>query len=203
MMKALGATLAKPAAFGLALAVFAAFVALVLPGKAADAAAYTPPGASFDTSFFYSPAQAIERAAAYSAEGRGAYIYDRWTFDLAWPAAYGFFMLSSWAFGLRLLAGARGKAPAYRALALPALGVAFDLAENSAVTALMIGTGMAAGSATPLWLPAAAAAASAATALKWLFVGTGLLGTLVLPAAGAARLLIASRRGSGGGGPSS
>ena len=198
MMKGLGATLAKPASFGLALAVFAAFVALVLPGKAADAAAYTPAGANFDTSFFYSPAQAIERAAAYSAAGRGAYIYDRWTFDLAWPAAYGFFMLSSWAFGLRLLAGARAKAPNYRALALPALGVAFDLAENTAVTALMVGTGMAAGSVPPIWL--AAAAASVATAMKWLFVGTGLLGALVLPAAGAARLLIASRRGSAEGG---
>lgn len=155
-MKGLGPALARPAVFGLAVAVFAAFVALVLPGKAADAAAYTPPGAGFDTSFFYSPAEAAERAAAYSAGGRAAYIYDRWTFDLAWPAAYGFFMLSSWAFGLRLFAGARGKAPAYRALALPALGVAFDLAENAAVTALMIGTGMAAGAAAPRWLPAAA-----------------------------------------------
>lgn len=194
-MKSLGQALAKPAVFGLSVFIFAAFVALILPGKAADAASYTPPGASFDTSFFYSPAQAIERAAAYSAEGRAAYIYDRWTFDLAWPAAYGFFMLSSWAFGLRLFAGARGKAPAYLALALPALGVAFDLAENAAVTALMIGTGMAGQGVQPGWLAAAAAAASAATALKWVFVGTGLLGALVLPAIGAARLMLASRRG--------
>lgn len=201
-MKAIGATLAKPAVFGLAVLVFAAFVALILPGKAADAAAYTPPGASFDTSFFYSPAQALERAAAYSAEGRAAYIHDRWTFDLAWPAAYGFFMLSSWAFGLRLSAGAKGVAPAYRALALPALGVAFDLAENTAVTALMLGTGIAAAGGSPGWLTAAAAAASAATALKWVFVGTGLLGALVLPAVGAARLMLTSRR-SAAGGPSS
>lgn len=192
-MKRLGHALAKPAVFGLAVLVFAAFVAFVLPGKAADAASYTPPGASFDTSFFYTPAEALERAAAYSAEGRAAYIYDRWTFDLAWPAAYGFFMLSSWAFGLRLLAGARGKEPSYRALALPALGVLLDLAENTAVTALMIGAGMAAGGGSPGWSAAAGAAASAATALKWVFVGTGLLGALVLPAVGAARLL-ASRR---------
>lgn len=206
-MKGLGPTLARPAAFGLALAVFAAFVALILPGKAADAALYTPPGAGFDTSFFYTPAEALERAAAYSAEGRAAYIYDRWTFDLAWPAAYGFFMLSSWAFGLRLLAGARGKAAAYPALALPALSVLFDLAENTAVTALMIGTGAAEGGSAPGWLPAAAAAASAATALKWLFVGAGLLGALVLPAVGAAGLMLVSRGRAGGspraGGPSS
>lgn len=202
-MRKFGQALARPAVYGLAVAVFAAFVAFVLPGKAADAASYTPPGAGFDTSFYYAPSEAIERAASYSAEGRAAYIYDRWTFDLAWPAAYGFFMLSSWAFGLRLFAGARGKAPAYRALALPALGVAFDLAENAAVTALMIGTGMAAGGSPPPWLPAAAAAASAATGLKWLFVGTGLLGAMVLPAAGAARLMLVSRRGEAGGGPSS
>lgn len=202
-MKGLGPTLARPAVYGLALAVFAAFVALVLPGKAADAASYTPPGASFDTSLFYTPAAAAERAAAYGAEGRAAYIYDRWTFDLAWPAAYGFFMLSSWAFGLRLFAGARGKAPAYRALAIPALGVLFDLAENTAVTALMIGAGLAERAAAPVWLPAAAAAASAATALKWLFVGLGFMGALVLPAVGAAGLMLASRRGGAGGGPSS
>lgn len=201
-MKRLGRALAKPAAFGLALAVFAAFVAFVLPGKAADAASYTPPGAGFDTSFFYTPAEALERAAAYSAEGRAAYVYDRWTFDLAWPAAYGFIMLSSWAFGLRLSAGAKGVAPAYRALALPALGVILDLAENTAVTALMLGTGIAAAGGSPGWLTAVGAAASAATALKWVFVGTGLLGALVLPAVGAARLMLTSRR-SAAGGPSS
>ncbi len=204
----MGNALAKPWLFITATAAFMVFAFTVLPAKAADAAVYTPPGASFDTSLFYTPAEAIERALSYGEEGRAAYIYDRWTFDAAFPLVYGLFMLSAWAFGLKRFApsgippagkaaseaGAGKAKPRYRWLLVPALGIAFDFAENGAVTLLMLGVGkvgaeaalagVAVGGAlgAPPWLGLAAAASSAATALKWLFVGAGFAGAVALPA---------------------
>jgi hypothetical protein len=138
----MGDILAKPRLFAAATAVFVVFAFTVLPAKAADAALYTPPGASFDTSLFYTPAQALERAFAYGEEGRAAYIFDRWTFDLAFPLVYGVFMLAAWAFSLKRLVSGDGQAkPAYGWLLVPALGIAFDFVENTAVTLLMLGVG--------------------------------------------------------------
>lgn len=224
----MGDALAKPWLFLTATAAFIVFAFTVLPAKAADAAAYTPPGASFDTSLFYAPAQAIERAVSYGEGGRAAYIYDRWTFDAAFPLVYGLFMLSAWAFSLKRLApigaspagapvadspvgdaGAGKGKPRYGWLLVPALGIAFDFAENSAVTLLMLGVGslgaeaalgsgaMVGALGVPPWLGLAAAASSASTALKWLFVGAGFAGAVALPALaglGALRRLRPARR---------
>jgi hypothetical protein len=202
-MKRLLVLLSAPLPFILSVLTMAAFMILVLPGKALDAADYTPPGAGFDTAGFYSPAQAIERVAAYSTEGRAAYVHDRWTFDLAFPLVYGCFMCCAWAFGLARLTRlarlttvstglpvglSRGeslrvirKAPAAAGdrlawlLIIPLLGVICDFIENSAVTILML--------AYPEAPLPAALAASAGTALKWIFVGIGLTGAIVLPVA--------------------
>jgi hypothetical protein len=219
----MGDILAKPRFFAAATAVFVVFAFTVLPAKAADAALYTPPGASFDTSLFYTPAQAIERAFSYGEEGRAAYIFDRWTFDLAFPLVYGIFMLSAWAFSIKRLASGAGQAkPAYSWLLVPALGIAFDFVENTAVTLLMLGVGssglesaarggalggVALGTtlgASP-WLQAAAVGSSAATALKWLFVSAGFAGALTLPLAAGIAALARGRRGARpkGRGPSS
>jgi hypothetical protein len=166
-------------------------MATVLPAKAADAAAYTPAGASFDTSFFYTPAQALERVGLYSPEGRVAYVYDRWTFDVVWPLVYGLFLFSGWAFGLSCLVPADGKGrDRARAawLLVPDLAVFFDFVENTAVTILML-----AYPASPL---AAALVASAGTVIKWVLVMTGMAGAVGLPLAGGIAVLL-RRRGSG------
>ncbi|MDX9957827.1 MAG: hypothetical protein RBT68_05220 [Spirochaetia bacterium] len=196
MMSRIFGFLARPLVFGFSVAVLALFMATILPAKAADAASYTPAGAAFDTSFFYTPAQAIEKVGLYSPEARSAYVYDRWTFDVAWPLVYGFFLLSGWAFGLALLkpAGSKGKAGSLDAssrtrwLLVPALAVVFDFVENTAVTVLML-----AYPAAPL---AVAAVASAGTLIKWVFVMTGVSGALGLPLAGGIAVLY-RRRGSG------
>jgi hypothetical protein len=205
----MGDILAKPRFFAAATAVFVVFAFTVLPAKAADAALYTPPGASFDTSLFYTPAQAIERAFSYGEEGRAAYIFDRWTFDLAFPLVYGVFMLSAWAFSIkRLVSGAGQAKPAYSWLLVPALGIAFDFVENTAVTLLMLGVGssglesaarggaLGATLGVSPWLQAAAVGASAATALKWLFVAAGFAGALTLPLAAGIAALARGRRGA-------
>ncbi|OHD82506.1 MAG: hypothetical protein A3J97_11640 [Spirochaetes bacterium RIFOXYC1_FULL_54_7] len=183
--------LARSWVFGVSVAVLAVFMATILPAKAGDAASYTPVGASFDTSFFYTPAQAIERLGLYSPEGRAAYVYDRWTFDLAWPLVYGFFLLSGWAFGMSCLVPAEGKGRDRGSafwLLVPALSIFFDFVENAAVTVLML-----AYPAAPL---GAAVAASVGTVIKWVFVVIGMSGAIGLPLAGGIAVML-RRRGSG------
>jgi hypothetical protein len=171
--------LARPLVFGVSVALLAVFMATILPAKAADAASYTPARAAFDTSFFYTPAQAIERVGLYSPEGRAAYVYDRWTFDLVWPVVYGFFLLSGWAFGLsRLVPEKDGERDRGRAvwLSVPALAVFFDFIENTAVTVLMLSY-----PASPLVV---AVIASVGTTIKWVLVVVGMSGAIALPFAG-------------------
>lgn len=157
--------LSSPLVLAVSALMFFYFLFAVLPAEALRAARYTPPGAAFDTSFAYSAKEAIERAAAYSTEGRFQYIAARWSFDLLWPAVYGLFAFSAWSLSLGRLA----KNPGYRRLAyLALLGPAFDYGENIAVTGLMA-------------VPAESAfgwalAASIATPLKWIFVALGLGG---------------------------
>jgi hypothetical protein len=174
--------LARPWVFAASVLVLAVFMATILPVKAEDAAGYTPEGASFDTSLFYTPSQAVEKVALYSPGGRAAYVYDRWTFDLAWPVVYGFFLLSGWVFGLSRLVPAGRKDRARAAwLLVPTLAVFFDLVENTAVTVLML-----AYPATPM---AVAVAASAGTVIKWVLVVVGMTGAIAFPIAGIARCL--------------
>lgn len=184
MMPRIFSFLARPWVFGISVIALVVFMATILPAKAADAASYTPTGASFDTSFFYTPAQAIERVGLYSPEARAAYVYDRWTFDLVWPLVYGFFLLCGWAFGLsRLLpAGGIGHAGRSRWLLVPVLAVFFDFVENTAVTVLML-----AYPAAPL---AVALVASAGTLIKWVFVMVGMSGAVGLPLAGGIAVML-------------
>jgi hypothetical protein len=163
--------LASPWLFAAAAVVFILFIVLVLPGQSAGAARSTPAGASFDTSLFYSPRQAFEKAAAHSVEGRFEYIRARWSFDLAWPLVYGLFALTGCAFGLRRLGP--GAASRWRLALFALLGPGLDFAENIAATVIMASV-----PAQPLgW----GIAASAATPLKWLFVSLGMGGAVILP----------------------
>ncbi len=176
--------LASPWLFAAAIVVFLLFLALVLPGQSAKAAEGTPGGSSFDTSLFYTPAQAFDRAAAHAPEARFAYIAARWSFDLAFPLVYGLFALAGWAFGLARL-GPRLSAPRPRLALAALLGPAFDFAENAAATVVMASV-----PARPLgW----GIALSIATPLKWLFVVVGIGGAVALPVAAGIRALV--RRG--------
>ncbi len=186
-MKNLFTFLARPRTYAACLAAFLLFGALVLPWKSAQVARYTPKGAGFDTSLAYSPAEAQRRAGLYSEEGRASYVFDRWTFDLAFPAIYGAFMLSSWAFALKRLG--KNRTGTHRFLAIPLAAVAFDLAENISVTVIMLGFPEAQGFA--------AFAASASTLLKWIFVGAGFAGSLFLPLAAMLAFFIRKKRIAG------
>jgi hypothetical protein len=174
--------LSSPWLFAASIVLFALFMALVLPRQSAGTAEGTPEGASFDTSLFYTPVQAFDRAAAHTPEARFAYIAARWSFDLAFPLVYGLFALAGWAFGLARLGPWLAAHPRLALIAL--LGPVFDFSENIAATVIMASV-----PARPLgW----GIAASIATPVKWLFVVLGIGGAVVLPIAAGIRAL---RRG--------
>lgn len=171
MKKPAGPRAFPVAALLLSLVPFAWFVFAVLPGQSEAAGAYTPEGAAFDTSFFYTPREAVSKVSRYSVENRLAYIAARWTFDLAWPVAYGLFAFCGWAYALDRFRVPRRWRTFGAAITL--LGPCFDYAENIAVTVLM--------AAPPGDAEFVAVAASSATLLKWIFVVPGIAGAMILP----------------------
>jgi len=172
--------LAKPIVFIIGSIAIMLFLMLILPNEASKAATYTPEGASFDTSFFYTPAEVYTKAAAYSAEGRTAYIRARWTFDLIFPLAYGFFCLTAIAFGGTRLK--MNRKTLYVLILLPILAVFFDLAENTMVSLVM-------GNFPKEYLFLAFAAAIA-TLCKWIFVMTAFSLAMLLPVLTGIRALL-------------
>ncbi|MBM3137144.1 MAG: hypothetical protein FJZ98_03030 [Chloroflexi bacterium] len=145
----------------LSLILFLAFSALVLPGQSAAAESYSGETGSPDTSLFYSPGDLYRMAEAYGPEGRQAYIRARFTFDLAFPLVYGFFLIAcnSWLLSKIIPAG-----KSWRLLNIaPLAGVLFDFLENFSA-AWVIGR-------FPLDAPIFATIAPAFTLFKWIFVG--------------------------------
>ncbi len=178
------AWLAKPIVFIIGCVVIVLFLMLILPNEAAKAASYTPEGASFDTSFFYAPTEVYTKTAAYSAEGRAAYLQARWTFDLVFPLAYGFFCLTAVAFG-----GTRlkiNKKALQLLILLPILAVFFDLAENTMVSLVMANF--------PKESMFLAIGASTATLCKWTCVISAFSLAMLLPILAGIRAIWHRRR---------
>jgi hypothetical protein len=143
------------------LIIFILFIALVLPGQSAAADQYSGETGSPDLSFFYSPDDLYRMADAFGPAGRQAYIHARFTFDLAFPLVYGFFLTVciSWLLKHALLPGNSWKLLNL----LPATGVIFDLLENISAS-LVIGR-------YPAKTPVPATLAPFFTGIKWIFVG--------------------------------
>jgi hypothetical protein len=153
----------------LAAACFVLFMALVLPGQAAQAEAISVGAGSPDTSFWYTASDLYRFAEAYGETGRDAYVRARWTFDLIYPLVYASFLISclSW-----LFAYASPPTSAWRALNLvPFLGMIFDYLENTATSMVM--------ARYPNLTPLAAYAAPLLTLAKWVFVLGSFLGLTI------------------------
>ncbi len=182
-MKKIVKKLAHPILAVSGVAVITIFLLFVLPDESNKAAEYTPEGKSFDTSLFYRADSVYGRIASYGDDGRAAYIYTRWTFDLIFPLAYGFFCLTAAAFGLVRLV--RPESRFILLLLFPLLAVFFDLGENIFVTVLMVNYPR-----EFLFIPAAA---SACTFMKWIFVTISMLQAVLLPAAAGIKFLFTQR----------
>jgi hypothetical protein len=112
----------------LGLVVFLLFTTLVLPGQSSDAEEFSYQAGSPDLSLYYSPAELYAMAEAYGPEGRAAYVRARFTFDLAWPLVYTFFLATSISWIFRKI---RPTGNAWQILNItPVLGAVFDYLEN-------------------------------------------------------------------------
>jgi len=143
----------------LGLAVFILFMIFVLPQQAQKAEAYSS-GVSPDTSYFYSADDLYRMAEMYGSEGRAAYIYARFTFDLIFPLTYLLFLSTSisWLFNRAFATDSR-----WRLLNLfPLAGAFFDYLENISASLVM--------GRYPNSTPLVDVLAPVFTLTKWLFV---------------------------------
>lgn len=143
-----------------ALIIFVAFTALVLPGQSRESASISGETGSPDLSFYYTRDDLYEMAEAYGVEGRAAYIKARFTFDVAWPIVYTFFLSTtiSWAF----LKFSTPDGKIWRLNVLPVLGALFDYLENASTSLVMF--------RYPSLSPPVDFLASWFTLLKWLLI---------------------------------
>ena len=104
-------------------------------------------------------------AEAYGEAGRQAYIHARFTFDVAWPLVYTFFLVTamSWLFQR----GFPPESPWQLANLVPLLAALFDFLENMTTSWVM--------ARFPEPAPLAGILASLATPLKWTLVGGSVL----------------------------
>ena len=141
------------------LVVFILFMIFVLPQQAQKAEAYSG-GTSPDTSYIYSASDLYQMAESYGAEGRAAYIYARFTFDLVFPLAYLFFLTTSISW---LLARGLSENSRWRMLNLfPLAGAIFDYLENISTSLVL--------ARYPSQTPVVDVLAPVFTAIKWVFV---------------------------------
>lgn len=144
-----------------ALGVFVAFSTLTLPGQNRIAETYSQGSGSPDTSLFYPGGDLYAMAKWYGETGREAYIHARWTFDLAFPFVYTFFLLTAISWLFRPIIPQNS---IWRKLNLiPLAAMLFDFLENSMTTAVM--------AEFPSRVRIAEIFASAFTPIKWLLVG--------------------------------
>jgi hypothetical protein len=144
-----------------ALVIFISFTTLVLPAQSAEADEASGGASTPDLSIFYSPDELYQMAEAYGPEGRAAFIHARWTFDVAWPLVYTFFLVTSisWLMSRVFPAESRWQ---FANLA-PVLAASLDFLENASNSLVM--------ARYPLPTPVVAALAPFFTLFKWLVVG--------------------------------
>jgi hypothetical protein len=145
-----------------ALLVFIAFSALVLPrqSRPQGSEAGTP-----DLALFYSKGDLYRWAEAYGEQGRRDYVHARFTFDVAWPLVYTFFLVTaiSWLCAKAFQPSSRWQL----ANLAPVLGMSFDFLENFATSLVM--------ARFPQPTPVLDSLAAVFTLLKWGFIAASFL----------------------------
>lgn len=151
-----------------ALILFALFMAFVLPSMAGRLADLTGAAESPDTSLIYSAGDLYAMAEAYGETGRSYYVYQRFTFDLVWPAVYLLFYVAVITTLFRVLPGGH----LLRLVnLLPFGGALFDLLENIAAAFVMY--------RYPRVSPVAANLAPLFTSTKWVLIAASSLAVVV------------------------
>jgi hypothetical protein len=152
--------------------IFLAFGVLVLPREAARAEQVSRGAGSPDTTLMYTREELYSLAEAYGSEGRRAYVRARYTFDIAFPFVYGFFLVTAIGWLLAKVTGAGNRLRMINLI--PILGVLFDFLENLSTSIVML--------RYPQETDLVAALAPILSLVKWIFVygSFAVLGVLVL-----------------------
>mgnify|MGYP001346184257 CR=1 FL=1 len=153
----------------LAVALFLVFSALELPRQSAKAEQYSQGIGSPDTSLFYSGGELYSMAKWYGADGRAAYLRARWTFDLAFPFVYTFFLVTAVSWVLNRVLPERSRLRLLNLLPLAAM--LFDFLENSMTSLEMV--------TFPSRISAVEWLAVVATPLKWFTLAVSFLVLLI------------------------
>jgi len=142
------------------------FTILVLPSQAEVSRESTGSTTSPDTSLYYSPEDLYKIAEIYGPDGRQAYIYARWTFDLIFPLVYVSFL----AIGLSWFSKQLNTSSKIWNLVnlIPLLSGLLDYLENSATSLVMY--------LYPARWPGVAFLASIFTLLKWSTIVVSFIG---------------------------
>ncbi|MGB2955434.1 MAG: hypothetical protein WBB64_05620 [Anaerolineales bacterium] len=111
------------------------FTILVLPAQAKISLENTGGSEIPDTSLLYTPAEIYQMAEIFGPDGRQAYIYARWTFDLVFPLVYVGFLITGISWFLKQLSPTK-KVWQFANL-FPITAGLFDYLENSAASLVM------------------------------------------------------------------
>ncbi len=150
------------------LIIFMLFILLILPSEAARSEEYFEDTSAPDTSLFYSAEDLYRTARDFGSEGRAYYIRSRFTFDIAWPLAYGAFLWASIAYFGRGLKHTSAR----HLILLPILGVIFDFMENSGASLVMF--------MYPERIPVLLFIVPFFTMTKWLMIGASFAAVILL-----------------------
>ena len=142
-----------------AVVIFVVFVAVANPLAAKYMDSLTDGAPSPDTSFFYEAQDIFDMAEAYGEEGRRGYILMRFTFDLAFPMLYLFFLVAA---STKLLSHFPRNSRLRFLNLLPFLAAGFDIMENIFAAVVM--------AKYPQQAAIAVQIAPWASVIKWVFV---------------------------------
>ena len=148
----------------LTLILFLVFTVTILPIQSEQAKARSG-DASPDMSFFITVDELYGIAESYGGDGRLAYVWARFTFDLVWPIVYTLFLASgiSWLYSRSFAEGSMVQ----RANLVPVIGMVLDYVENVAASIVML--------RYPERTPIVDLVTVIVTPLKWVFVGGGFI----------------------------
>ncbi|AOM82291.1 hypothetical protein [Salisediminibacterium beveridgei] len=154
--------------FAAGIVIFALFMLIVLPSEAERSSDYFGDTSAPDTLFLYSGDELYSIAREFGSEGRSYYIQSRFTFDIVWPLAYGFFLWSGIAYFSRNI---RKQCAQYLSL-LPVFGVILDFLENSSASLVMY--------VYPLRIPVLTEIVTLFTMTKWITIGASFVILILL-----------------------
>lgn len=119
----------------IALLLLLAYLAIVFPYQTSYTDQHLNGLGLPDTNLTYSSQNLLDIANHYGAEGRLAYIISAFTFDVAWPIAYGSFLLLTVSWFTKKVTL---PIPFWKtANLIPAAGLFFDFLENSSISIVL------------------------------------------------------------------